>query len=84
MMTSVSKKESKDTQHLKIKRYLKEHKTITPMEAWDELYITKLSTRIGEMERKGKISTVHVMTTNPMTGSRYCTYMLVEDENEQN
>lgn len=39
------------TQHEKIIQYVKEHGSITPMEAWSKLRITKLSTRIGEIER---------------------------------
>lgn len=39
------------TQHEKIIQYVKEHGSITPMEAWSNLRITKLSTRIGEIER---------------------------------
>lgn len=39
------------TQHEEIYQYLVEHGSITPMEAWSKLRITKLSTRIGEMER---------------------------------
>ena len=72
-------KPTKNTQHLMIKKYLKENKTMTPMDAWNKFNITKLSTRIGEMERKGMISTVHEMKTNPNTGSRYMEYTLIED-----
>lgn len=31
--------------------YLNRNKTITPFEAFEHLHITKLSTRIGELER---------------------------------
>ena len=41
------------TQHDLIIRYLKQHKFITPMSAFTELGITKLSTRIGELKRRG-------------------------------
>ena len=40
-------------QHTRILRYMKTHKGITPMEAFSELGITKLATRIGEMIRNG-------------------------------
>lgn len=41
------------TQHEKIADYLKNHGSITPAEAWDNLHVTKLSTRIGEMIKAG-------------------------------
>lgn len=37
----------------KIEQYLKAHGSITPMEAFSELHITKLATRIGEMIQTG-------------------------------
>ena len=40
-------------QHERILQYLDEFGSITPMEAFSDLGITKLSTRIGEMIRKG-------------------------------
>ena len=41
-------------QYTQIKDYLDQHpEGITPMDAWNHLYITKLSTRIGEMIRMG-------------------------------
>lgn len=40
-------------QHERILRFLDEHGSITPMEAFSELGITKLSTRIGEMIESG-------------------------------
>ena len=85
LMTSASKKTSKSTQHTLIKKYLLENKKMTPMDAWNKLFITKLATRIGEMERKGMIATIHTMKTDPRTGSRYMEYTLIdEDANEQN
>lgn len=80
--TSGSKKTSKSTQHTLIKKYLLENKKMTPMDAWNKLYITKLSTRIGEMERKGMIATIHTMKTDPRTGSRYMEYTLIEGESD--
>lgn len=41
------------TQHDLIIRYLKQHKVITPMDAFNDLGITKLSTRIGELKKRG-------------------------------
>lgn len=44
----------RDTQHLKIWRYIDTHKAgITPMDAFVDLNITKLATRISEMIRLG-------------------------------
>ena len=40
-------------QHERIKAYIAERGSITQAEATEELGITKLSTRIGEMRRKG-------------------------------
>lgn len=40
-------------QHDRILRYMNEHGSITPMEAFSELGITKLSTRVGEMIADG-------------------------------
>ena len=45
---------TKYNQHMKISDYLDHHpEGITPYEAFVHLKITKLSTRIGEMERSG-------------------------------
>ena len=42
------------TQQERIKQYLIDFGSITPMEAFADLGITKLSTRIGEMVRAGE------------------------------
>lgn len=44
---------NKETQHRKILAYLKQNHLISPMDAWNNLRITKLSTRIGEMKKMG-------------------------------
>jgi hypothetical protein len=41
------------TQREEILQYIKEHGSITPMDAFYELGITKLATRISEMRRSG-------------------------------
>lgn len=41
------------TQHEKIIRYLDKNGSITPMQAFRELHITKLATRISELSREG-------------------------------
>lgn len=43
----------KDGQHEAILKYFKHHNTITPMQAFRDLGITKLATRISEMKRQG-------------------------------
>lgn len=40
-------------QHERILAFIESHGSITPMEAFSELGITKLSTRIGEMIESG-------------------------------
>ena len=46
---------SKVTQHERIYNYMKDFGTITPFQAFSDLGVTKLSTRIGEMKRKGVV-----------------------------
>jgi hypothetical protein len=49
------------TQHEMILNYIADFGSITPMEAFSDLGVTKLSTRISEMRKKGvefKIETV--------------------------
>lgn len=41
------------TQHEKILKYIDTHGSITPMDAFNDLYITKLATRISELIRMG-------------------------------
>ena len=41
------------TQHEKIANYIKRFGSITPMDAFADLGITKLATRISEMRRMG-------------------------------
>lgn len=43
----------KMTQKEEILQYLKDHGSITPMDAFYDLGITKLATRISEMRREG-------------------------------
>lgn len=40
------------TQEMAITEYIKEHGSITPMEAWEHLGITKLATVVSLMRRK--------------------------------
>jgi hypothetical protein len=41
------------TQHNLIISYINQHGSITPLEAFNDLGITKLATRISEMRREG-------------------------------
>ena len=41
------------TQHEMILRYIDEHGSITPMDAFRHLGITKLATRISELKKEG-------------------------------
>lgn len=54
------------TQGERIVNYLLEHESISPMDAWNYLGITKLSTRIGEVERSTDIQfeRIRVKTKN--------------------
>ena len=42
-----------DTQQYRIYKYLEEHGSITPLDAYNDLGITKLATHISEMRAKG-------------------------------
>lgn len=42
-----------NTQYAKIANYIESHGSITPMQAFSDLHITKLATRISEMRKRG-------------------------------
>ena len=68
------------TQREEILKYIEEFGSITPMEAYSELGITKLATRISEMRRDGmafKIETVSVKNRYGKTVS-YAKYSFLE------
>lgn len=46
-------KKVKDTQHSRIIEYMKKHGSITTLDAFRDLGITKLTTRISEMRSMG-------------------------------
>ena len=72
-----------ETQANEILRYIKQNGSITPMEAFTNLGITKLSTRIGELIKAGfNIKKEWTEHTN-LAGrtSHFMRYSLVEDEN---
>ena len=56
----------KETQYDQIYFYIKKHGSITPMEAFRFLNITKLATRISEMTKSGKytVKKTPVLTLN--------------------
>ena len=64
----------------RILEYMRQHNGITPMEAFGELSITKLATRIGELIEDGyKIRKVWVDDVNRYGEHvRYMRYFLVE------
>lgn len=74
------------TQHDLILNYLKKFKTITPYEAFKDLGITKLATRISEMKQDGyNFSDIWVDDVNRFGESiRYKKYSLIrrKDWNE--
>lgn len=42
------------TQHEEIVRYIQDRGSITPMDAFHDLGITKLATRVSEMRKRGR------------------------------
>ena len=42
------------TQHEAIRKYIDDYGSITPMQAFSDLGITKLATRISEMRKRGE------------------------------
>ena len=74
------------SQYQKILDFVKKNGSISPMDAFGSgMYITKLSTRIGEMERKG-IQFSHVWENRVNEDGekkRYMRYFLVDDGRKQ-
>lgn len=62
------------TQHERIIDYIKEFGSITPMEAFSDLGITKLSTRISEMAKAGIHFEKEIVETQNRYGQK-CHYM---------
>ena len=73
---------TKNTHKKMILAYMREYGKITPMEAWDTIGCTKLSTRIGELRCAG----YHIIKTRTEGVNRfgqpthYMTYRLREGE----
>ena len=67
------------SQHEAILKYLKKNKTITPMEAFWSLGITKLSTRVGELSRAGYVFKKERIKVKTRRGEAYVMrYSLVD------
>ena len=74
------------SQYQKILDFVKKNGSISPMDAFGSgMYITKLSTRIGEMERKGIVFEHKWEESVNSDGekSRYMRYFLVDDGRKQ-
>lgn len=67
------------TQHEMILAYIEEFGSITPMEAFSELGITKLATRISELRRQGYEFHIEMVKTKNRYGKtvRYAKYSAV-------
>ena len=63
------------TQHERIIAYVKAHGSITPFEAFRELGITKLATRVGEIERAGGAAFAHIRQDDVNKYGERVTYM---------
>ena len=68
------------TQKEQILDYLERFKTITPMEAFADLGITKLATRVSEMRREGIEFNIESVTSKNRFGKpvRFAKYSLKE------
>lgn len=70
----------KTTQHDRIRQYLNDWGSITPFEAFRDLGITKLSTRISEMLRSGDAIKKELVTDTNRYGEpvHYMRYSFAE------
>lgn len=69
------------TQREEILKYIKEHGSITPMDAFYDLGITKLATRISEMRKSGMEFNIEMVTKRNKYNTRtvrYAKYSLCE------
>lgn len=62
----------KNTQYVQIYQFVRKNGSITPMQAFSELGITKLATRISEMTKNGDYSVKK--TPIMIDGTRYMKY----------
>ncbi len=72
------------TQHEAILKYIDDYGSITPMQAFSDLGVTKLATRVSEMKKKGyKFETTEIETTTRYGKKvRYCKYSKEGASNE--
>ena len=56
------------TQHEAIRKYIEDFGSITPMEAFNDLGITKLATRISEMRKRGEEFHIEMIPTKTRYG----------------
>lgn len=70
------------TQGERIVAYIKEFGSISPMEAFNALGITKLATRVGELSREGVKFKKHMIESQNRYGDkvRFMRYWLAEGE----
>jgi hypothetical protein len=70
------------TQHERILDYMREFGSITPIEAFRDLGITKLATRVGELKRLGFTINQEAIHTKNRYGEKtsYMSYSLQEEE----
>ena len=72
------------TQKEQIRNYISEFGSITPMEAFADLGITKLATRISEMRKSGEEFFIEMVTSNNRFGKpvKYARYsFLIKETN---
>ena len=70
------------TQRELILQYIKDFGSITPMEAYSDLGITKLATRVSEMREKGVAFKIEMERGKNRYGkpTRYARYSLLKEE----
>ena len=73
---------TKQTQYDKVYRYVKRNGSITPMEAFQHLGITKLATRISEMTANGEYTVKK--TPVVVDGTRYMKYSKIVKKRRAN
>ena len=61
-------------QYMRIVKYINDFGSITARDAFADLGISKLSTRIGEMERKGMIRVIRVTEKSENRYGEPCSY----------
>ena len=73
------------TQHQKVINYIKQFGSITPMEAFADLGITKLATRISEMRKGGMEFKIEMVQGKNRFQEpvRYAKYSFPDGDNEK-